>query len=108
MQELFSINALIILLDLVLLGLEAASLYILETTVKGVIYSIKLKLELVVLGKLVKLVKGGLNMVELDDSPEFGKPDVGESINQDEGGGRPGHLLHWASRPVFEATPAHA
>lgn len=43
-------------MDLVLLGMEAGSLYILETMLKGVVYSIKLKLELAVLGKLVKLV----------------------------------------------------
>lgn len=45
-------------MDLGLLGMEAASLYILETTLKGVVYSIKLKLELAVLGKLVLLVGG--------------------------------------------------
>lgn len=43
-------------MDLVLLGMEAGSLYILETMLKGVVYSIKLKLELAVLGKLVRLV----------------------------------------------------
>lgn len=46
----------IIILDLGLLGLEAASLYILETLIKGVIYSIKLKLEFAILGKLVNFV----------------------------------------------------
>lgn len=45
-------------MDLALLGMEAGSLYILETMLKGVVYSIKLKLELAVLGKLVKLVGG--------------------------------------------------
>lgn len=38
--------------------MEAASLYILETVLKGVVYSIKLKLELAVLGKLVQIAGG--------------------------------------------------
>ena len=58
MQQLVGINAIIIVMDLGLLGLEAASLYILETLVKGVIYSIKLKLEFAILGKLVNFVGG--------------------------------------------------
>jgi len=58
MQQLILINAIIIAMDLCLLGLEAASLYILETLVKGVIYSIKLKLEFAILGKLVNLIGG--------------------------------------------------
>ena len=58
MQQLLLINAIIIVMDMALLGLEAASLYILETLFKGVIYSIKLKLEFAILGKLVKFVGG--------------------------------------------------
>jgi len=58
MIQLVAINIAIILMDLGLLGLEAASLYILETLVKGVVYSIKLKLEFAILGKLVKFVSG--------------------------------------------------
>lgn len=58
LQQLVFINAVIMVMDLALLGLEAASLYILETLTKGVIYSIKLKLEFAILGKLVKFVGG--------------------------------------------------
>ncbi|KAK4539593.1 hypothetical protein LTR36_010529 [Oleoguttula mirabilis] len=58
MKQLVAINAVIIGMDLGLLGLECASLYILETLLKGVIYSIKLKLEFAILGKLVKFVGG--------------------------------------------------
>ena len=58
MKQLVFINAVIIIMDLGLLGLEGASLYILETLLKGVIYSIKLKLEFAILGKLVKFVGG--------------------------------------------------
>ena len=58
MQQLIAINVIIIILDLLLLSLEAASLYILETLFKGVLYSIKLKLEFAILGKLVNFVGG--------------------------------------------------
>jgi hypothetical protein len=58
MYQLMAINILIIIMDLVLLGLECASLYILETVTKPVFYSIKLKLEFAILGKLVLFVGG--------------------------------------------------
>lgn len=58
MYQLMAVNVLIIVMDLGLLGLECASLYILETTTKPVFYSIKLKLELAILGKLVQFVGG--------------------------------------------------
>jgi hypothetical protein len=57
MYQLIAINAIIIAMDIVLLGVEFANLYLIETTLKGVVYSIKLKLEFAVLGKLVQLVR---------------------------------------------------
>ena len=59
MYQLFTINILIILMDIALLAFEFANLYIWETETKAVIYSIKLKLEFAVLSKLVKFVGGG-------------------------------------------------
>lgn len=56
MEQLILINVIIVIMDLGLLGLVSASLYILETLVKGIVYSIKLKLEFAILGKLVKFV----------------------------------------------------
>jgi hypothetical protein len=56
MYQLFYINLIIIPMDLGLIGLEYANLYILETSIKGLIYSIKLKLEFAILGKLVQFV----------------------------------------------------
>jgi len=56
MEQLILINIIIVIMDLALLGLVSASLYILETLFKGIIYSIKLKLEFAILGKLVKFV----------------------------------------------------
>ena len=58
MEQLILINVIIVIMDLGLLGLVSASLYILETLVKGIVYSIKLKLEFAILGKLVKFVGG--------------------------------------------------
>ncbi|KAF2797811.1 hypothetical protein K505DRAFT_397165 [Melanomma pulvis-pyrius CBS 109.77] len=57
MYQLIAINAIIIAMDLVLLGVEFANLYLIQTTLKGVIYSIKLKLEFAVLGRLVQIVR---------------------------------------------------
>ncbi len=57
MYQLLAINVIIITMDLALLGVELANLYLIETTLKGVVYSIKLKLEYAVLGKLVQLIR---------------------------------------------------
>ncbi|KAF2474826.1 uncharacterized protein BDR25DRAFT_112344 [Lindgomyces ingoldianus] len=57
MYQLIAINAIIIVMDCALLGIEFANLYIIETTLKGTVYSIKLKLEFAVLGRLVNLVR---------------------------------------------------
>ena len=57
MYQLLTINVLIIAMDIALLSVEFANLYLIETTLKGVVYSIKLKLEFAVLGKLVQLVR---------------------------------------------------
>ncbi|KAH9825612.1 integral membrane protein [Teratosphaeria destructans] len=69
-KQLIGINATIIGMDLCLLILEAASLYILQTLSKNLIYSIKLKLEFVILGKLVKTAHGSGD--ELQSG--FGRP----------------------------------
>ncbi|KAF2832261.1 hypothetical protein CC86DRAFT_313174 [Ophiobolus disseminans] len=61
MYQLLAINVIIIVMDLVLLGVEFANLYLIETTLKGVVYSIKLKLEFAVLGKLVQFVRNRAN-----------------------------------------------
>ena len=58
MQQLVFINIVIILMDTALLSIEYASLYLLETVTKGVCYSIKLKLEIAILSRLVKFVGG--------------------------------------------------
>ncbi|KAK4998062.1 hypothetical protein LTR66_002644 [Elasticomyces elasticus] len=56
MYELVVINVAIIILDIALLSVEFVDLYQIETTLKGMVYSIKLKLEFGVLSKLVKII----------------------------------------------------
>lgn len=58
MYQLFTINIIIICMDITLLGIEFASFYIIESEFKGVVYTIKLKMEFAVLGKLVRFVRG--------------------------------------------------
>jgi len=57
MWQLFTINVMIIAMDIALLVLEYRNLRVLEQAFKVVIYSIKLKLEFAILGKLVELVQ---------------------------------------------------
>lgn len=58
MYQLCGINIVIITMDLVLLGVEYANLYAVQITLKGFVYSLKLKLEFAVLGRLVDLIQG--------------------------------------------------
>ncbi|KAJ5157336.1 uncharacterized protein N7482_008436 [Penicillium canariense] len=54
--QLLILNMIIIIMDLGLLVAEYRNYYIMETMLKGAVYSIKLKLEFAVLGKLIHLV----------------------------------------------------
>ncbi|KAI3338599.1 integral membrane protein [Ustulina deusta] len=56
LQHLIYINILIISLDLALLGVQYASLFYLQGAFKPAIYGVKLKLEFVVLNRLVKSI----------------------------------------------------
>ncbi|KAJ5297149.1 uncharacterized protein N7443_008042 [Penicillium atrosanguineum] len=56
MYELIAINILIILMDIVIVSIEFLGLYYLQVLLKSAIYSIKLKLEFAVLGKLTAIV----------------------------------------------------
>ncbi|PGH20420.1 hypothetical protein AJ80_03565 [Polytolypa hystricis UAMH7299] len=74
MWQLLSINIIFILMDLGLLAAAYANLYAFETTLKGTIYSIKLKLEFAVLGKLIHFVNLHTWNPELSNGPN-GFPD---------------------------------
>lgn len=58
LYELLVINIIIIISDIVLLAMEYLNAYQVEIVLKGFIYSVKLKLELGVLSKLVRTVSG--------------------------------------------------
>lgn len=55
MWQLFAINVIIVVLDVALLTFEFRSLHVIQQTVKALVYSVKLKLELAILGKLIEL-----------------------------------------------------
>ncbi|RMD43031.1 hypothetical protein DV735_g2132, partial [Chaetothyriales sp. CBS 134920] len=74
MWQLFAINVVIIILDIVLLAIEYRNLHIYEQSVKAFVYSVKLKLEFAILGKLIDLVRDSQNslahsMEKVDDYP---------------------------------------
>lgn len=88
MYQLIALNLIIILMDIALLVVEYKNIYVIETTLKGAIYSIKLKLEFAVLGQLIRLVRThtwkpqsaipgvrngptGLNIINDDTFPDF-------------------------------------
>jgi hypothetical protein len=59
MIHLIYVNAIIVFLDLSILGLEYSGLYDIQTAYKGLVYSVKLKLEFSILNRLVDLTKNG-------------------------------------------------
>jgi hypothetical protein len=50
-------NVVLVLMDLVLMGVQYAGFRILQIVLKGFVYSMKLKFELAVLGRLTKFVQ---------------------------------------------------
>jgi hypothetical protein len=73
MLELFIINVIIISLDIALLVVEYLNLRVYEQAFKGVVYSIKLKLEFAILGKLVNIVRNGDRVLSnaIGDTADF-------------------------------------
>lgn len=65
MWELVAINIVIIILDTALLAVEYLGMYQIEVTLKGMCYSIKLKLEFGVLSKLVKIATARQGVYDL-------------------------------------------
>ncbi|KAJ5216588.1 uncharacterized protein N7498_002995 [Penicillium cinerascens] len=65
MYQLIGINCTIIAMDLLLLGLEYANFYAVQITLKGFIYSLKLKFEFAVLGRLVDIIQGSRHPISI-------------------------------------------
>lgn len=57
MYQLLSINLVFILMDIGLVILSFMNLYIYETSIKATVYSVKLKLEFAVLGRMIRFAK---------------------------------------------------
>ncbi|KAJ6096366.1 hypothetical protein N7486_007112 [Penicillium sp. IBT 16267x] len=75
MYQLLAINALIIVMDVILLVLEYLGSFVIQTTLKSAVYSIKLKLEFGVLSRLVFMVQAHRWPPGPDESPQlFSRP----------------------------------
>lgn len=59
--QLIWINCIIVSMDLILLGMEYTNQYVIEATLKAMVYSIKLKLEFAVLNQLMSLANSSVN-----------------------------------------------
>jgi hypothetical protein len=74
MWQILSINVIIIVLDIGLLAIEFLSLHVLQQTIKGFTYSVKIKLELAVLNKLVELSTNNSKSIAFGDTSDFLDP----------------------------------
>jgi len=70
MWQLLSVNVLIIAMDIALVSIEFADLYHIQITLKGAIYSIKLKLEFAIFGKLIQVVNNNSWEPDLSSRPK--------------------------------------
>ena len=68
MRDLILVNILIILMDISLLGTQFAGHYEIETTYKSAAYSIKLKLEFIILNQLMAISRGKMDSYYNQDS----------------------------------------
>jgi hypothetical protein len=57
MKQLICMNVLIIFLDLVMLSIEFCNLFMIQVTMKSMVYSVKLKVEFAVLSKIISVVR---------------------------------------------------
>ncbi|KAJ5927906.1 hypothetical protein N7466_006862 [Penicillium verhagenii] len=65
MYHVIGINCAIMAMDLLLLSLEYANQYAVQIVLKGFIYSVKLKLEFAVLGRLVDIIQGSRHPISV-------------------------------------------
>ena len=85
MWQLFSINIVIILLDIALLIMEYLNLRTIEVAFKGFTYSMKLKMEFAVLSKLISMVRHGGRIYYDDGENMFAYDNASQrSPNQNE------------------------
>ena len=97
MWELFTINVILVVLDVGLLVIEYLNLSVFEITFKGVVYSVKLKMELAILGKLVSMSQSGNDLLLEDHDASRPVAEKPASTARDEKGLRSYRERH--SRP---------
>ncbi|KAJ0107068.1 hypothetical protein J7T55_006946 [Diaporthe amygdali] len=61
LTHLIKINIMVVVLDITILALEYAGLYVIQTAYKGMVYSVKLKLEFSILNALVEMTRAHRN-----------------------------------------------
>lgn len=61
LTHLIQINVMVVVLDITILALEYAGLYVIQTAYKGMVYSVKLKLEFSILNALVDMTRAYRN-----------------------------------------------
>ncbi|KAK3639735.1 hypothetical protein LTR56_012312 [Elasticomyces elasticus] len=91
MWQLFSINVIIIVLDVALLVVEYQDRHVIEQALKEVVYSVKLKFEFAILSKLASLVQPGnsTSLGALQDYEDTEKPDRTASTAADRSWSQP-------------------
>lgn len=77
MAELITLNVVLVLMDLVLMGVQYASFRILQIVIKGFVYSMKLKFELAVLGRLTRFFQ------DQAVPSSIGPSGISDPVNQD-------------------------
>ncbi|KAE8389630.1 hypothetical protein BDV23DRAFT_172955 [Aspergillus alliaceus] len=86
--QLFIMNLVCILMDIVLIAVECANLYIYQTTLKATVYSVKLKVEFGVLGKLIYIANQSAGRqpeeayLELSRLPNLNTPNATRTTTQ--------------------------
>ncbi|KAL6238400.1 hypothetical protein BDW75DRAFT_247477 [Aspergillus navahoensis] len=99
LTQLLAINVVILMLDVVIVVFQYAGLFALQVLFKPVAYSIKLRLEFAILGRLVTVVSGGStesSVRTLSDGPLWTSPgQSGEQESNPNGNGIEARTVDW-------------
>ena len=88
--QLLAVNVACILMDIALMVIEFMNFYIYQTTLKATLYSIKLKLEIAVLGKLVNIAHQHVWQSSLNNAGDGRYPSFVDPTRIHDGFGPPG------------------
>lgn len=81
LTHLIQINVMVVVLDITILALEYAGLYVIQTAYKGMVYSVKLKLEFSILNALVDMTRAYRNARIGAPTGGIFEPDNGNDAN---------------------------